>query len=133
MLFLRPYIIMIKYLLYILSGILAGVVGGMGMGGGTLLIPILTVFLRVGQKVAQGVNLIAFIPMSVVAIIIHAKNGYIKKEGIWFLIVPAVIASVLASLLAERTGSESLTRFFGGFMILVAFVIFFQDKIKKAK
>ena len=46
--------------LLILAGIVGGIIGGMGMGGGTLLIPILTIFLDVEQKNAQAINLVAY-------------------------------------------------------------------------
>lgn len=42
----------------------AGLLGGMGMGGGTILIPALTIFLGVEQHAAQAANLIAFLPMA---------------------------------------------------------------------
>ena len=41
---------MIDWLYLILSGVVSGILGGMGMGGGTLLIPILTIFLNFAQK-----------------------------------------------------------------------------------
>ena len=41
---------MLKIILLAVSGIAAGVLGGMGMGGGTILIPLLTIFFNVGQK-----------------------------------------------------------------------------------
>ena len=63
-----------KVLLYIIIGVTGGVIGGMGMGGGTLLIPLLTLATGTEQHVAQAINLIAFIPLSVVALIIHARN-----------------------------------------------------------
>ena len=64
------------YIFLGLCGLVSGILGGLGMGGGTLLIPLLTIFLSVSQIESQGINLIAFIPMSVIAIIIHAKNRY---------------------------------------------------------
>ena len=64
-----------QYFLFSLFGFLGGVLGGMGMGGGTVLIPLLTVFLNVGQKTAQAINLIAFSPMAAVALFVHFKNG----------------------------------------------------------
>ena len=39
--------------LYVLFGFLSGVFGGLGMGGGTLLIPLLTIFLGLDQKLCQ--------------------------------------------------------------------------------
>ena len=52
----------------IFAGLLGGIIGGMGMGGGTLTIPILTIFLSFQQLRAQGVNLVAFLPMAIIAI-----------------------------------------------------------------
>jgi uncharacterized membrane protein YfcA len=49
------------FALYILVGIIGGVLGGMGMGGGTLLIPMLGIFFGLEQHVAQAINLISFI------------------------------------------------------------------------
>jgi len=46
-------------ILSLLFGILSGVLGGLGMGGGTLLIPLLTIFLNFEQKLAQGINLLS--------------------------------------------------------------------------
>lgn len=47
----------------LVSGFVSGLLGGMGMGGGTLLIPVLTIFFSVPQKIAQSTNLLAFLPM----------------------------------------------------------------------
>ena len=58
----------------ILAGIVGGVIAGMGMGGGTLLIPILTIFLSVSQHLSQAINLIGFVPMAIIALIIHSKK-----------------------------------------------------------
>ena len=69
---------MIEFLWLFLAGLVSGIVGGMGMGGGTLLIPILTIFLSFKQKSAQAINLLVFIPMSLVALVIHIKNKFVK-------------------------------------------------------
>ena len=49
-----------KIILFIIIGVAGGVIGGMGMGGGTLLIPLLTLFTGADQHLAQAVNLIAY-------------------------------------------------------------------------
>lgn len=109
-----------KTVAYIIVGIIGGVVGGMGMGGGTLLIPLLTIFCSVEQHVAQACNLIVFIPMSVIAIIIHAKNGLIKGEYFWWTAIPAVIVGVLSSILSKNTDSDALRKWFGYFLLLLS-------------
>lgn len=106
---------------YVLLGIIGGVLGGMGMGGGTLLIPLLTTFASLSQRLAQGVNLLAFLPMAVVVCILHFKNGLIDKKGIIYIILPAVAFAVLGSILAFRVPSVILKRTFGAFLILLAF------------
>lgn len=106
--------------LYIIFGIIGGILGGMGMGGGTLLIPLLTIFLAVEQKVAQGINLLAFLPMAIVALIIHFKNKMVETKGILWIIIPGVISSVAFAFLASTLDNEILRTLFGSYLILIA-------------
>ena len=46
----------LSLVLSVVFGLISGVFGGLGMGGGTLLIPLLTIFLDYPQKLAQGIN-----------------------------------------------------------------------------
>ena len=94
--------------------------GGMGMGGGTVLIPALTVFLRVEQHVAQATNLIAFLPMAAFTLKIHKENGLLKTEGVWWLVIPALLTSVAAGFAAALLPSAVLKKLFGAFLVLLA-------------
>ncbi len=109
-----------SFIFVLLFSLAAGLLGGMGMGGGTILIPALTLFLGVEQHVAQAANLIAFLPMSLLSLKIHSSNGLVKARGSLFIIIPAVVLSVLGALLSAYTPSESLRRFFGAFLIALA-------------
>lgn len=120
---------MLKIILLAVSGIAAGVLGGMGMGGGTILIPLLTIFFNVGQKEAQAINLVAFIPMAIVSLAIHIKNKRVKKEGLLWIIVPAVLTSVGGGFAAQAVNGEVLKRIFGGFLLLLSVVQFFSEEI----
>lgn len=120
---------MIKIILLALSGIAAGILGGMGMGGGTILIPLLTIFFNVGQKEAQAINLVAFIPMAIVSLAIHIKNKRVKKEGLLWIIIPAVLTSVGGGFAAQAVNGEVLKRIFGGFLLLLSVVQFFSEEI----
>jgi uncharacterized membrane protein YfcA len=107
------------YFWLILTGVVSGSLGGMGMGGGTLLIPILTLFLGIEQKSAQGINLLVFIPMSIVALIVHIKNKLVDfKVGIPIMI-SGVVFSIVGSLLANSITNENLRKIFGGFLLIV--------------
>lgn len=106
-----------KIVFRILAGLTGGLVGGMGMGGGTLLIPILTIFLSFTQLQAQGINLIAFIPMSIIAIIVHAKNKLVKFKESWLLALFGAITSFLSALLATSLNNTVLKKLFAIFLI----------------
>ena len=124
----------LDFLWFALAGFLAGIPGGMGMGGGTVLIPILIVFLSIPQHVAQAVNLITFIPMAIVVLIFHFKNKLVKIKDLVWPIIPAVIFAVGSSLLATIIEGDLLKRIFGGFLIALSVVQFFSQKIReKAK
>lgn len=112
----------VKILIFIASGLAGGLIGGMGMGGGTLLIPLLTVVGGVQQRLSQGINLIAFIPMSVVALVIHAKNKLLLPKYLLTTALPAVAASVPASLWVRKIGNKVLSRAFGIFLALLGVV-----------
>lgn len=108
-----------EWLWFIVAGIVSGVVAGMGMGGGTLLIPILTIFFSIAQSNAQGINLLAFLPCAIVSLIIHIKNKLVNfKIGVP-IIITGVIASVGASLLAVNTKNQTLQILFGVFLLII--------------
>ncbi|MBQ3115675.1 MAG: sulfite exporter TauE/SafE family protein [Clostridia bacterium] len=105
---------------YTIAGFLSGILGGMGMGGGTILIPLLSIFYKTGQHTAQAINLIGFIPMSVVALIIHFKNKLVDFKHVLMIILPGVFACVLGCYIARAMSGDLLKRFFGGFLIILS-------------
>lgn len=58
----------------IIIGLVSGIVSGTGMGGGTILIFLLTNICGLEQHIAQATNLIFFIPTSIAAIIVNIKK-----------------------------------------------------------
>ncbi len=113
-------------ILFILAGIAGGVIGGMGLGGGTLLIPILTVFLHVGGRQAAAINLISFIPMSIVSCVIHAKNKLLDVKKALLVAIPATVTGALTSFFAQRAPQSALTKAFAVFLICLAVVMIFS-------
>ena len=121
----------------ILIGFCGGLLGGMGMGGGTLLIPLLTIFLGIKQNIAQGINLLAFLPMSIVALIIHFKNKLVNVRVSWPIIVLGILSAVGGSFLANIVEPDNLKIYFGVFLIMLGIFqfisIFFNGSNKKNK
>lgn len=121
------------YLLF-LAGVAGGLLGGMGMGGGTLLIPILTLLLGVGQTAAQGVNLLSFLPMSLIALSVHAKSGNLERDGLVLLVLPALVTSGLGAWAAAALPAHILRKGFGLFLVVLSafpFSAAFRPRAKK--
>lgn len=120
-----------RIVLLVLAGIAAGALGGMGMGGGTILIPVLTIFFDVEQKQAQAINLVAFIPMAIASLIVHVKNKRVETKGILWIIIPATVLSLAGSMVAQAINGEILKRIFGGFLLLLSVAQFFSEEINE--
>ena len=126
------------FLWFCLAGGLSGIFAGMGMGGGTFLIPILTLVLGVSQPHAQLVNLVVFSLSSVVVLIIQAKNKLLSFDNFWWICVPAVFVSALGAVFALSIDSLILRYCFAGFLCLVGvlqiiFLVVESRKNKRAK
>ncbi len=106
--------------LYILFGFISGIFGGLGMGGGTLLIPLLTIFLGFEQKLSQGINLVAFLVMALFSLIIHFKNGYLETKGLIFIILSGIVFSFLGAIIAGVMPSKYLRIAFGVFLCVLS-------------
>lgn len=107
-----------------LAAVLGGILGGMGMGGGTVYIPILTLLFGIEQHMAQWLNLIAFVPMAIVSLIIHAKNKLLDKQCFAKLAIPSVISAVGFAWAATTIRGSLLSIGFGAFLVLVGAVTF---------
>ena len=115
-----------SFYLYLLLGFLGGIPAGMGMGGGTVTIPLLVLVGGVEQKVAQCANLFAFFPMSLGALKTHVDNGLVQTKGMLWGIIPALALSTLGALSATILPSDILRKGFGGFLIVLAFATAFR-------
>ena len=109
-----------SFIVSLLVGFAAGVIGGMGMGGGTILIPALTLLLGVNQHVAQATNVIAFLPMAALVLPAHKKNGLLRTDDVWEIIIPALVTTVLGGLLMAALPTEVLKKLFGFFLVALA-------------
>ena len=104
----------------ILIGVISGIVSGTGMGGGTILIFLLTFVMGVEQRVAQATNLIFFVPTSLIAIIVNLKNKNLDiKTGI-IISVFGIFGAIVGANLAIHMDVNILKKCFGIFLALIA-------------
>lgn len=104
--------------LLVLFGFLSGILGGMGMGGGTLLVPLLS-FLDIPQKTIQAINLFSFLPMCAAALCVHAKNKLLRPQNVGWLVFPACLGALGGAFAAHSAPNNTLRICFALFLIAV--------------
>ena len=120
------------------TGIISGTVSGTGMGGGTILILILSVFMGIDQHVAQATNLIFFVPTSITAIVTTMKEKLID----WGIGIPVAISGIIGAIFGAKISVNMnvnyLKKYFGFFLILITIYEIYslikaykKDKIKE--
>lgn len=107
-------------MLAILFGFTAGIVTGLGMGGGTILILLLSVFMGLEQHIAQATNLVFFIPTSLSAIFVNLKQKNVNLKIALSISIFGIIGSVIGSLISEKISSEMLRKCFAIFVFAIA-------------
>lgn len=112
----------------IMIGFFSGIISGMGIGGGTILIPSLVLFLGLSQIEAQAINLIIFIPIAIVAILTHKKNGNIEFKYTKKIALSGLLSAIISSLIAVKTSPELLKRYFSVFLLFMGLFEFFKKE-----
>lgn len=100
-------------------GFLSGIISGMGIGGGAILIPALIFFEGVSQKIAQGVNLLYFIPTAVISLIVHLKNKNVDIKTALIIGASGIVGAIIGSGIMYFTDAHILRRMFGVFLLLI--------------
>lgn len=103
----------------ILAGLLTGILSGFGVGGGTLLLVYMTLFAGLDQTLAQGINLLYFLPAGLMALPAHLKNRYVEKEALLPAVGAGLVCAAGAAWAATTMDTDLLRKCFGAFLVLV--------------
>ena len=110
---------MLSWSFALVIGLLTGILSGFGIGGGTILMIYLTAFAAFPQKIAQGINLLYFIPTAAAALILHSKHHQLK----WNAVLPAALCGCATaagfSFLAMGMNLMLLRRLFGVLLLYI--------------
>ena len=105
------------YLLPFLCGLGAGILSAWGVGGGTLLLLVMTLFLGVEQRSAQGINLLFFLPTAASALWCHYKGGFLDKPTLKAAVPFAVAAALAGAWMATALDTGALRKPFGIYLL----------------
>lgn len=102
-----------------IAAFITGLLASLGVGGGMVLIIWMTAVLGVGQLESQGTNLIFFLPIALLSVIIHRKNGLIDLKRILPAIITGIAAAAPGAYAAHAIGSPMLKKIFGAFILVI--------------
>lgn len=115
--------------LAVVGGFAAGFLSGtIGIGGGLLFVPTLTVGFRVSQAVAQGTSLVVIIPTAIVGGVTHLRQGNVLVRPALWMGGGGVIGAVLGALVAVEVPGPVLARVWGAFLVFSAYRLFVQGR-----
>jgi len=123
---------------FVVIGITVGFMGGfLGVGGGIIMIPLLTYWafptMNVSPEVivhlAFGTSLAIIIPTSLAGSLAHIKNDNVLWRIVILLAIPGIIGSFLGSTLAAYLKGPLLQALFGVVLVITSLQMFLEQKI----
>ncbi|MBC7766220.1 MAG: sulfite exporter TauE/SafE family protein [Hyphomonadaceae bacterium] len=104
-------------MILIAIGIIAGIISGMGIGGGSILIPVLVLVMGISQITAQSINLIFFIPTACAALFIHFREKNIMMKEALCIALFGVAGAWVGAYCVQFIAPELLKRMFALFLL----------------
>lgn len=128
LLFLKPYLTNFistvpgytKIIILLTTGVLTGFLSGMmGVGGGTIMIPVMVILIGVTQHVAQGTALLVMVPTGAIGAFTHWRMGNVEKGILWGLIPGIICGTYLGGNVANIMTNNTLRLIFASMLIFV--------------
>jgi uncharacterized membrane protein YfcA len=113
---------MTNIFLYLLLGLTAGVISGLiGIGGGTIIVPVLVFLFGLSQHEAQGTTLALLVPpIGFLAAWTYYQQGYVDLKIAALICVGFFFGGLLGAKLATRLSNIVLERVFGIALLLIS-------------
>jgi uncharacterized protein len=106
-------------------GLLAGLLSGLfGVGGGTVIVPLLVLFMGFDQRLAAGTSLAAIVPTATVGVISYALHGSVAWIPALILAAGAVVGAQIGTWLLPKMPITALRWGFVGFLAVVIVSLF---------
>ncbi|MDQ6712226.1 MAG: sulfite exporter TauE/SafE family protein [Candidatus Dormibacteraeota bacterium] len=98
-------------------GAVAGVLSGLlGIGGGAVMVPAMTLLMGLSQHVAQGTSLLVIIPTAISGSITHFRMGNIRVKTAGWLSVGGALGAIAGAVLALASPDQLLRLLFGAYL-----------------
>ncbi len=119
---------MLQLLAFVVAGVAAGTLGAMvGLGGGIIIVPVLSLFLGVPIHQAVAASLVAVVATSSVAAVGYVRDEISNLRLGMTLEMATTIGAIAGGLLAAHLRRETLSAVFAAFLLLNALYLLFKQ------
>jgi uncharacterized protein len=118
---------MVNIFLFIVLGIIAGLLSGLiGIGGGVIIVPALLFIFGFSQHQAQGTTLALLVPpIGILAAWTYYKQGYVDFNAALFICIGFLVGSFMGAKMATNISNIILERIFGVALLLISLKMIF--------
>jgi uncharacterized membrane protein YfcA len=110
-----------RLFLLAICGTAAGLFSGLfGVGGGTVIVPLLVLWLGYGEREATGTSLAAIIVIAAVATVAHGAYGNVHVDDGLLIGIPAVGGVILGTALQQRVSPRVVSIGFAALLVASA-------------
>ena len=102
-------------------GTAGGVFSGLlGVGGGSVIVPLLIIWLGYGAREATGTSMMAIVVIAAVAVILQAFYGNVDPPNAALVGIPAIAGAVAGTALQQRISERFISLLFALLLIVIA-------------
>lgn len=99
-----------------LIGIISGIISGMfASGGGLILVPMYTYFMKLSEKQARATSLFCVLPMVIVTAILYSRNNFID----WQIGIKCAVGGIAGGLIGSKLLNIIPTKY-----LKISFILF---------
>ena len=102
-------------------GTAAGALSGLlGVGGGSVIVPLLIVWLGYGEREATGTSMMAIVVIAALAVTLQAFYGNVDPPNAALVGVPAIGGAIAGTALQQRVPERAISFLFAVLLIVIA-------------
>jgi uncharacterized membrane protein YfcA len=102
-------------------GTAAGAFSGLlGVGGGSVMVPLLIIWLGYGEREATGTSMMAIVVIAALAVTLQAIYGNVDPPNAALVGIPAIAGAVAGTALQQRVPERAISLLFAFLLVVIA-------------
>ncbi len=116
------------YLKCAVIGVVTGLLNGLfGSGGGTIVVPAMTLYLNINERSSHATALLIILPLTIISSMFYISNNYVDWVLLYKTAIGGIAGGIVGALLLKKIPEDYLRIIFGSFIIFVSIrMVFFK-------